>query len=674
MGHVLDGLSGRDRKKKWRERSNKAEWNVPEGRLGRVVIQLRDRGQQSYSRAQLILYALLVVIFIGLGYYVIRPLLQDWSDGKRAVYRDHISEVEAENNRLDRVRADLRNRLAGDLKPSGIQADSGTQRNIFDLFQFPGTKTVIAATAKSARGRDGSIIRSTDGGHKWRSVMTIPLSMPFRFAHIGGTQIVVAVGQRGIITRSEDNGESWEVVDAGVRDDLLSVLHVPKTQILIATGQRGWTLRSEDYGKSWDRVYGGEKGNSSAALIAPVPAAAAVVIADFDGNIRRSTDDGRNWVTVHTGDQQEPLRLFALRHIPNTKTLFAVGDRGLILRSDDYAETWTTVPSGTQKVLSNLLHIQQTNVLLVSGHSGTILKSKDLGKTWRSIETGTGKELITLKYVPSLRSILAAGAGGTILISHDYGETWRSVASASRADFWLMSFDPSTNAVITTGSDGAIVHLTDALSSKTKAFELASGQKGDRLLLDHFESLAPEIKNHALLTPYNLQFDDLIQARWRAKEKLETAEEALKAIKSGAYAIEQKQEAFSEFMKSCRGDAGGDTDGKVTEVCASAFKDVLPNETKFWWTTVAEEVPRGILLLFLLATLGTLYRYNLRLAAFHHSRADALELLSQEVTLDPEKLAILTDAMSAEKVEFGKANTPADQAADVAKAVINKVK
>ena len=44
----------------------------------------------------------------------------------------------------------------------------------------------------------------------------------------------------------------------------------------------------------------------------------------------------------------------------------------------------------------------------------------------------------------------------------------------------------------------------------------------------------------------------------------------------------------------------------------------------FCWARYADQIPGGILLLFLLATLGALYRYNILIAAFYHARADAL--------------------------------------------------
>ena len=140
-------------------------------------------------------------------------------------------------------------------------------------------------------------------------------------------------------------------------------------------------------------------------------------------------------------------------------------------------------------------------------------------------------------------------------------------------------------------------------------------------------------------------------------------------------------------MKICRNMAPGlqgppfPTDGlagdpdKVTLACTEAWRAELAREQQTWWQTVAVQVPPGVLLLFLLATLGGLYRYNMRLAGFHHSRADALELMIEgRSSAEIEDLATLADALAADKVEFGKANTPADQAVEIAKAVMGRAR
>ena len=93
--------------------------------------------------------------------------------------------------------------------------------------------------------------------------------------------------------------------------------------------------------------------------------------------------------------------------------------------------------------------------------------------------------------------------------------------------------------------------------------------------------------------------------------------------------------------------------------------------TEDWWRYLGDRIPAGILLLFLLATLGSLYRYNVRMAGFYHARADALELM--ELELDREQFDKLSDTLAADQVEFKGTRTPADMATEITKEVISKL-
>lgn len=75
----------------------------------------------------------------------------------------------------------------------------------------------------------------------------------------------------------------------------------------------------------------------------------------------------------------------------------------------------------------------------------------------------------------------------------------------------------------------------------------------------------------------------------------------------------------------------------------------------------------GFLVVFFLATLGELYRYNLRPSYFNASRADALEFFRIRGISDPNELDKISGILAADKVELGKAaTTPIDQAIKLA--------
>lgn len=103
------------------------------------------------------------------------------------------------------------------------------------------------------------------------------------------------------------------------------------------------------------------------------------------------------------------------------------------------------------------------------------------------------------------------------------------------------------------------------------------------------------------------------------------------------------------------------------EVVASLIKQMderppvmYPQQTYFLVSTVTTRVGIIVLLLFLVQILVPLYRYNIRLAAFYDSRADAITLVENRPS---EQLETLVSLLSAEAIDFGKSPVPPTQQA-----------
>jgi hypothetical protein len=78
-----------------------------------------------------------------------------------------------------------------------------------------------------------------------------------------------------------------------------------------------------------------------------------------------------------------------------------------------------------------------------------------------------------------------------------------------------------------------------------------------------------------------------------------------------------------------------------------------------------------LIIMFMISILLALYKYDARLSAYYHSRADALEMLDAGV--DTDRFDKLATALSPEKYDFGKMpRSPADQAVEIAKSVLSR--
>lgn len=173
-----------------------------------------------------------------------------------------------------------------------------------------------------------------------------------------------------------------------------------------------------------------------------------------------------------------------------------------------------------------------------------------------------------------------------------------------------------------------------------------------------------------------------------AEKTLSQAEEAEKGLWTGTLLVQDERLAFREFMKDCRGEkepsgpSAAEVANQITIACTAAWQADLKAKEGSAWQTLAETVPPGVLLLFLLGTLSGLYRYNLRLAGFHDSRADALELLSLARSDDEIREALdnkntdvlmrIATALAADKVAFAAGRDPTDQAVDLAKGILSR--
>ena len=207
-------------------------------------------------------------------------------------------------------------------------------------------------------------------------------------------------------------------------------------------------------------------------------------------------------------------------------------------------------------------------------------------------------------------------------------------------------------------------------------------------LLDFIDTLPRSVLDLPEVDRIRRAVSDLIGQRKPVIEQLAQTKADIDGLWTGISPLNQQRESFAAFMVICRGydpdlpDVQPPADGLATDpdavtlACTEAWQARLDAEQGNWWQALAQQVPPGILLLFLLATLGGPYRYNLRLAGFHHSRADLLELISMGREADAKftneelaQAAQLADSLAADKVEFGKGNTPSDEAVELARAI-----
>jgi photosystem II stability/assembly factor-like uncharacterized protein len=308
--------------------------------------------------------------------------------------------------------------LAACLFAAGARAESvklSHRDRLYDVTSFGGSLYVV--------GHPGRLLRSKDGGKTFEPLRTgLHEEALFSIAFNAKGQGAV-VGRSGLVLTSEDSGASWKKSVVSFDDEkpsLFSVSVLP-SGTLVAVGEFGAIARSEDHGKTWSR-------SSYTIEAPPAPPGCAV-----DGSSESENSDV-------VGE----ARLTDVRFVSDTLG-FAVGEFGLILRSDDGGKTFTRQASCTDKLLYGIATVTAEHALAV-GADGAVVESKDGGKTWGVLPSGTNEHLFGV-YADAKRALIV-GAAGTVL-SRSGGEALR--ASETGVHTWLVS------AVLDEGGSGLIV-------------------------------------------------------------------------------------------------------------------------------------------------------------------------------------------------------------------------
>jgi photosystem II stability/assembly factor-like uncharacterized protein len=142
----------------------------------------------------------------------------------------------------------------------------------------------------------------------------------------------------------------------------------------------------------------------------------------------RSRVAGTKWIVRSSGTTQTLYSIFVSS---NGEHLWAVGDSGTILESDDRGATWMARNSGTTKGLKSIFGTGDGRRLWAVGDSGTILESADGGTSWTARNSGTSNELSPIFGTSDGKHlwVLDPGKGiftgaDSIVKSDDWGSSW----------------------------------------------------------------------------------------------------------------------------------------------------------------------------------------------------------------------------------------------------------
>ena len=264
------------------------------------------------------------------------------------------------------------------------------------------------------------------------------------------------------IYRSFDNGLSWNVQrDVAITSNMINTIYFKDSINGIAGGISGEIVRTSDAGTTWQ--------SSFLLLNRDIKK-----IIDFNnelllvgGNsssfgshqsVFSSIDNGNSWVT------KRDTSLPSLNSVTFfSGTLFAVGDSGYLLKSNDFGNTWAKQNLPLVNDYKQIKFISSTTGFIVGGFDSTystILKTTDAGNTWNVVVSDTGAMLNDIAFVTATKGF-AVGFHSKIYTTNDGGNSWSLFSLPSfntKQNLTAISFYNNDFGFITSASGYAYVY------------------------------------------------------------------------------------------------------------------------------------------------------------------------------------------------------------------------
>ncbi len=219
-----------------------------------------------------------------------------------------------------------------------------------DIFQGKMQKTVLFTSDLSgiSAGLNGSFFKTNDGGLSWM-IDDFGIDLNNRNTNClfnGNVNEIFAVGgldnQNGFILKSTDNGNFWQTMYEWTDNEINSGAYIGTNKIAVC-GSNGFIRVTNDNGLTWlNPIIENPSFSTALKDLVFVNEQIGVCVGgksdeDSIALILRTIDGGLNWNIVY---QEINPCLNAIEKVTDN-LLYAAGDNGIILKSEDAGVTWT---------------------------------------------------------------------------------------------------------------------------------------------------------------------------------------------------------------------------------------------------------------------------------------------------------------------------------------------
>jgi len=260
--------------------------------------------------------------------------------------------------------------------------------------------TKVGLTKLVAVGEHGHIILSSDAVN-WKQAK-VPVQTTLTSVFFLDSKLGWAVGHDATILNTTDGGLTWQIQQhkPELEKPLLDVVFKSSTDGL-AIGAYGLSFRTQDGGLTWTNEFHSE-------FLLPED---AEYLAELKQEDEEAYLDEASSILPHFN-----------RLVIDGRTLYMVGEIGLIAKSNDFGISWKPFDEIYQGSFFDMERTRQGNLLVV-GLRGHVFRSLKNGTPWQQRQTNTTALINDIVLGDDDRIFLLAN-NGTLLESVDDGQSF----------------------------------------------------------------------------------------------------------------------------------------------------------------------------------------------------------------------------------------------------------
>jgi len=263
----------------------------------------------------------------------------------------------------------------------------------------------------------GAMYKSSDSGENWFSIKQGTTEYLYSIDMVN-RDFGITVGGNGVIVTTHNGGAIWEIQNSGTDEYLYSVVCID-TLNAIAAGFHGTIIKTTDGGESWIPK---NSGVSISIYHLEMLNQNIGIAVGWGGTLLRTTDGGDTWQSQIIS----PMNFWVSEYM-DSSNIFIGGSiangYGYILRSQNAGVSWDTVYQVLYKYPQSMCRLGEQS-LIVTASDGLIIKSTDLGDSWTTVNTPRQYHC-RLSFIDSLNGLLSFD-DGHIYRTTNGGNSWNS--------------------------------------------------------------------------------------------------------------------------------------------------------------------------------------------------------------------------------------------------------